>query len=138
MAAFFDNQGEWWNVEPDGPTLRRIRDTTTVDVTIFGKEAWQQLKRDIVVSVQILYLVCQKQCDVRGVTYDQFADGLDPKEDNPRLKGIDALEVAMENFFRQWTRKVKAAARVILNFQIGLSILISCVVRSALAGKAKR
>jgi hypothetical protein len=121
MPTFKDSNGREWTIKLDPPTVLRIRSTTCdvpnckhlqnggctgVDLADLTGETQRQLRRDIVLLVNTLYLICQPEAQRQGVTDEQFGASL--VGDAIRRATI-AMDEAIADFFPEETRKILIA-----------------------------
>ena len=87
MPTFKDANSREWTITLDAPTILRIRSATCdvpnckhlqgcgctgVDLGDMTGETQQQLRRDVVLLVNTLYLLCQPEAQRQGITDEQF------------------------------------------------------------------
>lgn len=82
---FTDNKGRAWVVEVNVTAIKRVRDRLGIDLLsmLDDKAAlMQRLLFDAVLLVDILYVVCEPQCNERSVTDEDFGAAMagDPIE----------------------------------------------------------
>jgi hypothetical protein len=121
MRTFKDANDREWTIKLDAPTILRIRAVTCdverckhlqgrgcmgVDLGDRTGEAQRQLRGDVVMLVNTLYLLCQKEAQERGVSDEQFGACLvgDAIE-----RATIAMDEAIADFFQESTRKILRA-----------------------------
>lgn len=72
MASFKDGQKRDWVIALDGPKIHRIRQELKVDIADTTGTAYAQLRSDVCLLVNVLYLLCQRQCEERKLTDEDF------------------------------------------------------------------
>lgn len=96
MRSFTDTQGREWNLSITVRTVKDVREATGILITELyddGSALLAKLSRDVVLLVDILWVVCRKQADAIGITDEEFGESL----------GGDALGNAAEAFARAMT-----------------------------------
>ena len=102
MNSFTDAEGNTWKVKITVPVLKAVRDSVGIDI---GKQHdFLELADDIVNLVNVLYVVCRKQCLKREVTEEGFAEAL----------AGDSLEDAYEAFCQAYLDFCPSRQRKIL------------------------
>ena len=77
MHTFKNETGKEFTVSLDINAVRTIRDRLGVDIVNFAsEEQLQKLFGDVVMFVDVLYLICEPQCEAAGLTDEQFGAGL--------------------------------------------------------------
>lgn len=108
-TRFTDRRGRAWSVDVDIVSVRAIRQQLGVDLTdlLNGRaDALQQLVDDPEKMVDALYLICQEQCELQGVTPEQFGRALAGETIDA---AVDAFMVGLAYFFRKGQREVVLA-----------------------------
>jgi hypothetical protein len=80
MKSFTDNQGRAWTLVVNVATIKRVRALCAVDLNAIieveeGKPETRLLERlstDPVLLVDVLYAICQPECERRQVTDEDF------------------------------------------------------------------
>lgn len=75
MKTFTDTEGRHWNVKGTLGAFERVK--TSCDVDMLDLPTTQEcLKKiaDVFTLGRVLYVMCEDQCQARGVTPEQFAD----------------------------------------------------------------
>ena len=121
MPTFKDANDREWTIKLDAPTILRIRAATCdvdrckhlqgrgctgVDLGDPSGETQYQLRRDVVMLVNTLYLLCHKEAQERGISDEQFGACLvgDAIE-----RATIAMDGAIADFFQDGTRKILKA-----------------------------
>lgn len=76
MKTFTDTEGRHWNIKGTLGAFERVK--TACDVDMLDLPTTQScLKQisDVFTLGRVLYVMCEDQCQDRGVTPEQFADG---------------------------------------------------------------
>ena len=77
MRAFTDCHGRKWNVPIHAASLGQVREVLGVDLLeVFTGNLAGRLAEDVVLLVNILYVVCSVQADARGVSDVEFGESL--------------------------------------------------------------
>lgn len=106
MKTFKDAIGREWVVDVNVATARAVRDILKVDLfSLFEKEAGR-LFADPCLTVDVLYVLCRKQCDDRKVTDVEFGSGM---SGDALLEGTNALIESVIDFFPSSRRPVLRA-----------------------------
>lgn len=89
MKTFIDNAGRTWTVSINVSTIKRVKDLLGVNLmeAVTGKLI-EELEADICQYVNVIYCVCRKEADAKGVSDEAFGEAL----------GGDALEKATDAF----------------------------------------
>lgn len=101
MSQFKDANGRTWTLNVHVGSIKRTRDATGVDITkLYGEDA-AKVFADIVLTVNVLYMLVKPQADEAGISDEQFGEGLvgDAIE-----RAHDALMDAVADFFPSSTR----------------------------------
>lgn len=115
MAFFKDCNGKNWEVSINIKTLKRVKNTLGIDLLDLSEGGdVTKLEKDIMLRCDVLYLVCQDECEKSGISDEQFGESLIGQaiED-----AQDAFIEALINFYpprqaeimRETQRKVKVA-----------------------------
>jgi hypothetical protein len=104
MPAFKDADNREWLVKLDAPTIRDVRDTCKVDLGNPDGKGFEQLDADIVLFVDVLWVICRGQN--AGVTDEQFGRAL---FGDALGKAAEALREAYELFFPPQRRSLLRA-----------------------------
>jgi len=82
MHSFKDAEGRSWNISITVNELKAIRNSVSVDGKGFDliggdiTDTLYQLSKDPVLLVDVLYVICRKQCEERKVSDIQFGEAL--------------------------------------------------------------
>jgi len=78
MATFENANGTDFEVCINTGVIKRVRDLADVDLLNLTEEygLFTRLLCDPVTLVDILYVVCQRQCEVLGLSDEEFGEGL--------------------------------------------------------------
>lgn len=114
--ATFEMLGKTWEIKITAPLMDRLRKDSTirtkdgkpVDLNEGLGETMAALEADLITLVQVLSFCCEKQCEARGVTPDQFAEGLCGDE---LEHATQALIDAVIDFFPSRRRMILQALR---------------------------
>jgi hypothetical protein len=121
MRTFTDASSRQWAITIDGPAILRVR-AGTCDVSgckhLIGcgckgvdlgdlEEKWKlQLRRDVVLLVNTLYLLCQPEAHQRGISDEQFGACL---VGDALQRATIAMDEAIADFFPEEKRKILRA-----------------------------
>lgn len=105
MREFIDEQGRTWGVRVDVDAIRKTRQLVGIDLTkvMDSKENLQALVDDVVALVDVLHVLCEKQCGHRGVTAEDFAKAL---YGDAISRATTALMESIIDFFPQGRGKI--------------------------------
>lgn len=121
MPTFKDANDREWTIKLDAPTILRVRSATCdvpnckhlqgtgcngVDLADLEGKAQLQLRRDVVLLVNTLYLLCQPEAQRQGITDEQFGACL--VGDAIRRATI-AMDEAIADFFPEESRVILRA-----------------------------
>jgi len=101
MATFKDSDGKDWILVLDAPTIRAVRSDCKIDLASLDDKPFQQLHDDVVLLVDVLYVMCRDQAIAKDITDRQFGqrlvgDAID--------RATAALLEAITDFFPQSQR----------------------------------
>ena len=91
MKVFRDALGREWSFALNVGAMKRVRDLVGIDL-LQTAEALEKIMDDPVALGQILFCLCKKQAEERGISEEQFLEG---------LVG-EALDSALDNFMKEW------------------------------------
>ena len=76
MKTFTDTEGRLWNVKGTLGAFERVKTSTGVDMLDLPstQNCLKQIA-DVFMLGKVLYAMCEDQCESRGITPEQFADG---------------------------------------------------------------
>lgn len=75
-TRFTDEAGREWAVEVNCGTLWRVRDALGVNLTADLPAVMERLAKDPALLANVLFVVCERQADGRGVSDEEFGRGL--------------------------------------------------------------
>ncbi len=104
MKVFKDSIGREWSIVVNVGTAKAVKDLTTINLfDVYNKEECMRLFSDPVLLVNVLYVLCKKQCEERKLTDEQFGEGLvgDAIEE-----AATVLLEEVANFFPSRRRKI--------------------------------
>lgn len=105
MATWTDSTGQDWVIAVNVSTARRVKELAGIDVLdVFDGALLARLSVDPVALVDVLYGLCSRKADERGLTYEQFAE---------RTTG-DALESAVPTIVQAITDFFPSGRREVL------------------------
>jgi hypothetical protein len=116
MKKLCDMQGREWSYSLNILSMKRIKDLVGIDLLNAAETAQRVIFDDPYTFGQILYCLCQRQAEERGVSQDQFLEGL----------AGECLDAALTGFVEEWrdffpqSRKVH---RVVLERMVRLRAL---------------
>lgn len=79
MRTFKDNEGREWQVRIDVNAVRAVRDALAVNLLTLPEQEFALLSRlttDLVLLVDVLYVVCRRQAQERGVSDEAFGQAM--------------------------------------------------------------
>lgn len=109
MSKFVDNCNREWLVSINVAAVRRLRDRIDVDLYRLaddGLKSLSDLLNDPCKLVDVIYVLCEAQAKERGITDEQFGEGLGGDSLN---HASDAFVEGLVNFFPD--PKARAALR---------------------------
>jgi hypothetical protein len=76
-ASFKDDLGREWNLRLDFSLVRSIRDSLGVDLLSLEQQgnALTRMADDPALLVDVVYLICEKQCQRRKISDEEFGHG---------------------------------------------------------------
>lgn len=99
MASFKDMQGREWQVNINIGLVKKLQ-AASINILEMDKgepPLMQRLATDIVLIVDMLYVLCQAEAEKRSVNPEQFAEALGLDSIQPAR---EALMQALSDFFR--------------------------------------
>ena len=110
MRSFKDNEGRDWLVAVNVATVKRVRAECGVDLASAtepnaenGESPLERLAGDPVLLVDVLYSLCRKQAEKRGVDDEAFGTAI---AGDSVAAAADALMEAIVDFFPNPRRKL--------------------------------
>ncbi len=76
MKQFKDSAGRTWDIVVNVGTAKKVRDLTTVNLFDLYSDEAKRVFGDPCLLVNVLYVLCEKQCRERGVSDEQFGEGM--------------------------------------------------------------
>lgn len=76
MPAFKDANGREWLVALDAPTIADVRQELKFDLAPPDGDPFKGLMADVVLRVNVLYVICREQCQKLNVTDREFGRAL--------------------------------------------------------------
>ncbi len=75
MHSFKDPKGQTWDIFINVNTIKRVRSRCNVNLLdVFEGKLLDRLATDPVLLVDVLYVLCQPQADMRNITDEMFAE----------------------------------------------------------------
>jgi len=108
MHFFLDNKNRRWELVVNVPTMTRVKQLLHVDLTQMFKDKCELLVRlseDFELLVNVLYVLCEKQCTAANVTDEDFGAAL---VGDPLGNAHEALMQAVIDFFPMSSRREMA------------------------------
>jgi hypothetical protein len=108
VPRFTDNQGRTWPVEITVQTVKDLRRTLDFDLyTVIepDSEMLRRLATDAVFLCDVLYVTCQRECQTREVSDEDFGRAL---HGDAIASATDAFLDAVEAFFQNARQAVMA------------------------------
>jgi hypothetical protein len=121
MPTFKDANNREWTIKLDAPTVLRVRSATCdepnckhlqgtgctgVDLADLEGKVQLRLRRDVVLLVNTLYLLCQPEAQRQGITDEQFGASL---VGDAIHRATIAMDEAIADFFPEETRAILRA-----------------------------
>ena len=112
MRSFVDNKGRQWTVTINVSTIKRVRALCNVDLyslveaTPEGKADFSLLERlsqDPVLLVDVLFVICKQDADLRGVSDEEFGESM---TGDTIEKAAEVFLDELVDFFPEVRRKV--------------------------------
>lgn len=90
MQQFTDARNRQWNIEVNVASIKRVKSLLDVDLmgVIADQSMLPRLYEDPILLCNILYAICKPQCDERGITDEQFGEGLSGDPIDQATKGL--------------------------------------------------
>lgn len=99
MSVWKDDDGMSWEINLDGPKLKKIRDQFGVNLTALDATPWVQLDGDLILRVDVIWSLCADQAR------DAMDQILDPSwtSDDPNAKRpmVSVRGISEERFARK-------------------------------------
>ena len=79
MKTFRDNAGRVWNVAIDANAIREVRSRLDINLLSLPERDFELLTRlttDLVLLVDVLFVVCRRQAESLGVSDEQFGQAM--------------------------------------------------------------
>ena len=79
MKTFRDNAGRVWNVAIDANAIREVRSRLDINLLSLPERDFELLTRlttDLVLLVDVLFVVCRRQAESLGVSDEQFGQAI--------------------------------------------------------------
>ena len=117
MRKWKDNEGRDWSITVNVTSIKNVRDVTGINLSGLFKDQAQALFDDIVMFVDVLWVLTEAQATHRGVTQEQFAAGLvgdaiENAADALLEDVIDFFPSGRRAIFRATKNKADAAAKL--------------------------
>lgn len=113
MAQFKDTQDRTWDIVVTITTISRVRDTLGVDF-LSAPDVIGNVKDDIMLLCNVLYVICQDQANRINVSDKQFGEGL---AGDVIEHATEALIAALIDFFptrrRELLRAVNEKSKIV-------------------------
>lgn len=118
MKTFNDNQNRTWTVAVTVGSIKRVKDLLGVNLleAVTG-DLIEKLETDVILLVDILYILCKEEADAKSVTDVQFGeslsgDSLEFATDAFLGELIDFFPQAKRQIFRKAWSKQKEAEKI--------------------------
>ena len=115
MPSFKDTENRDWNVRIDVQTVRDVRNSTGIDIArlLTSTEGHKALHDDVIQLVDIIYEICKRQADSRGVSAEDFGRSLAGDALNAAVTAFEEaiVEFLPESQSRSIARSVIDAGR---------------------------
>lgn len=79
MSTFKDTAGRTWSISINTEQIKRLRTRLGIDVArLFDNEAeiYRKILSDVVLLVDVLFVLCEAQAEKAGITDSQFGESL--------------------------------------------------------------
>lgn len=109
MASFKDNMQREWTLCISVATIKRVKELTGVNLGLLLNDEMSLLQRvlgDPIELVNVVYAICQHDCDRMGITDEQFGEAL---AGDSFEHCIDAFMEAVIDFFPSRQGKILRA-----------------------------
>ncbi len=116
MRTFKDSTGRTWEVSVNVQTIKQVRALVEVDLMdLLGKELLERLSTDTVLLCDVLYALCKREADERGVTDADFGRAMygDAIADATRALLEDCADFSQDPRHRAALRRVLDSARTV-------------------------
>lgn len=94
-ASFTDKNGTEWTIALDAPLVKRVRDVCGVMLTDLRSDPFLKLSSDVILLVDVLWLLCEDQAKEQSITSEQFGKSITDEQID---SAAGALVVAVANF----------------------------------------
>lgn len=107
MNTFTDGKGRNWEIVIDVAQVKKLRSVLNVDIdAVATKDGYAKVFSDIVLFIDVIYVLCQNECKARGLTDEDFGKGM---VGNPLDGAKNAFMEAVADFFPEYRRKILRA-----------------------------
>ena len=99
MAQFEDRLGRKWQIEINVATVKRVAKRIDVNIANLVQDDMKplaDLMSDIVRMVDVIYVLCEPQCEREGISEEQFASGI---AGETIQRAIDTFMEELADFF---------------------------------------
>lgn len=104
MAKWTDNSGQDWILSVTVSTAKQVKELAGVDLlNVFDGSLLARLAGDPLTLVEVLYALCSRKADERGLSYEQFAD---LAVGDALESAVSAIVQAITDFFPSGRREV--------------------------------
>lgn len=106
MAVFLDDKGREWTLRFDHALMLSIRKRLGVDLHNMTEQAkaLDRMADDAALFVNMLYMLCEEQCQQQGITDEDFGRGL--AEGETTARAILAIQEAILSFTTPQRREI--------------------------------
>ena len=77
MKTFKDNEGRTWTVKVNIATVKRVKSLLGINIfDAIEKDLIARLVSDTILLVDVLYVICKPEAELKNVSDEQFGEGL--------------------------------------------------------------
>ena len=77
MKTFKDNEGRTWTVKVNISTVKRVKSLLGINIfDAIEKDLIARLVSDTILLVDVLYVICKPEAELKNVSDEQFGEGL--------------------------------------------------------------
>jgi hypothetical protein len=112
MHKFTDTDGREWKLSIHVSAIKRVKDALDLDLLgVADGKLLQELSEDPMLLANVLFVLCEKQCQDAGISDEQFGEGLGG---DVIAEATEALLTELVDFFRPGRREIlrRALAKV--------------------------
>jgi len=107
VSTFTDANGTKWEIKLNATLVKDIRDGLGIDIVSLDKDPFARLESDPILLVDVLFMLCEKQCKEQSLSSRDFGERISPEV---LEAAIEAMLEAIINFFPPGKRSVVRSA----------------------------